>query len=65
MKKGIIILSLVAIIGIAAFALFKTLTNNNDGKVTETNPETPGNSTEEARPQGSEEAREAGDSKKD
>ena len=29
MKKGIIILSLVAIVGIAAFALFKTLTHKN------------------------------------
>lgn len=59
MKKIQIVAALVAIVALAGFALFKTLTNSNDhGKEnTENDSEAPGSAIEETRPQGSQEAR--------
>lgn len=55
MKKGIVILSLIAAIGMTAFALFKVLTNNDHGKEKpETNPEITGSEAEAQSAQGSE-----------
>lgn len=59
MKKLQIVAVMVAIIALAAFALFKTLTNSNDhGKEnTQDDSEAPGSAIEETRTQGSQEAR--------
>jgi hypothetical protein len=54
MKKIFLLLSMVAIVGIAGYVIFKTLTNNDHGN-TETNREEAGNEIEAQKSQSGEE----------